>query len=133
MAKIRSAEWGEEEYWNIRITGYMNGELHPHLALLPRIMYVALNGKTVIGFIAGHLTRRFECEAELQWINVAVEYRLKGIASELLRLLATWFVEQNAFRVCVDPDDEQFYKKNGAQHLNDHWMVWENIGNVLKK
>ncbi len=133
-ARIRSADWETESYWTIRISRYMEGELHPREALPPRVLYVAVEDHAIVGFIAGHLTRRFGCQGELEWIDVIRERRRQGIASELLRLLAAWFVEQKALRVCVDPGNDiarQFYSRHGAVALNRHWMVWENARDIL--
>jgi RimJ/RimL family protein N-acetyltransferase len=54
------------------------------------------------------------------------------VAAELLRVLAFWFADENAKRVCVDADPENpgaraFYRKHGAQDLNPHWLVWPDI------
>jgi GNAT superfamily N-acetyltransferase len=132
MARIRAAQWETEEYWRVRISRYMNCELHPQHALLPRVNYVALEGDSLVGFIAGHLTRRFACDGELEWINVVPERRGSGVAPELLRLLARWFAEQNAARICVDVEPgnaiaRRFYQRFGAVELNPHWLVWEDI------
>jgi GNAT superfamily N-acetyltransferase len=132
MARIRAAQWETEEYWRGRISRYMNCELHPQHALLRRVNYVALEGDSLVGFIAGHLTRRFACDGELEWINVVPERRGSGVAPELLRLLARWFAEQNASRICVDVEPgnaiaRRFYKRFGAVELNPHWLVWEDI------
>jgi GNAT superfamily N-acetyltransferase len=130
------ADWQTEEYWNQRVSGYYRQELHPQKALLPRVMYVATNSTSIVGFIAGHLTERFACDGELQWINVIPEFRKAGIATTLLHLLAEWFVKRNAFYICVDPGSEQsrkFYAKHGAENLNEHWMAWRDISIVLKK
>ena len=129
------ADWQTEEYWNKRVSGYYHQELHPQKALLPRVMYVAIASGSIVGFIAGHLTERFGCDGELQWINVIPGFRRAGIATELLHLLAGWFLERNALYVCVDPGNEQsrkFYARNGARNLNEHWMVWKDISIVLK-
>jgi len=85
-----------------------------------------------VGFIAGHLRRRYGCDGELEWINVVPECRGTGIASGLLRLLAAWFVEQEASRICVDVDPantaaRRFYVRHGAEYLNEHWLVWNDI------
>lgn len=135
MASVRANEWATEEYWVQRISGYIQGKIHPRDALPPRMLYVAVEGQEIVGFIAGHLTERFNCEGELQWINVRSDYRGKSIASELLSLLAAWFVGNNAFSVCVDPDDDarSFYAKHGATHLNEHWMLWNDISILLKR
>ena len=81
MAHIRADDWEKEEYWRIRISRYMNCELHPQDALTPRVTYVALEDAAVVGFIAGHLTRRYACDGELEWINVIAARRGSGFAS----------------------------------------------------
>jgi len=136
MARVRAQEWETEEYWKTRISQYLDRELHPQHALLPRASYSALEGDSLVGFITGHLTRRFACDGELEWINVIPERRGSGVASELLRLLAAWFVDQNAFRICVDVDPantiaRRFYLGHGAATLNPHWLVWDNIRVIL--
>ena len=138
MARILAGAWGTEEYWRARITGYLNREIHPQHALMPRIIYVAQDGDALLGLIAGHLTRRFGCDAELEWINVDPGHRRSRIASDLLRLLAQWFAEQKASRVCVDVDPantvaRRFYERHGAESLNKHWLVWNNINNVIER
>ena len=82
----------------------MRGEPDPQKALKPRMVYVALQNWAVVGFIAGHLTRRYECDGELQWINVIAEQRNTGVAAALLRLLAQWFTSQHAFEMSVDAE-----------------------------
>ncbi|MFZ0212704.1 MAG: GNAT family N-acetyltransferase [Candidatus Acidiferrales bacterium] len=136
MARIRAAEWESEEYWRNRITAYLACQLHPQHALKPRISYVSYEGDSLVGFIAGHLTHRFSCDGELEWINVIPERRGSGIASELFRLLAAWFVAQKAPRICVDVQPSntaarRFYKRQGAEDLNPHWLVWNDIAAVL--
>jgi ribosomal protein S18 acetylase RimI-like enzyme len=136
MARMRAGEWETEEYWRVRMSRYLKCELHPRHALMPRVIYVALEGDALMGFIGGHLTRRYACDGELEWINVIPERRGSEIASELLRLLAAWFTEHGALRICVDVDPantiaRRFYRRHGAQSLNDHWLVWNNINAVL--
>lgn len=74
-----------------RIAKYLARELHPQKALNPRICFVDMEDDAVVGFIAGHLTRRYQCDGELEWVNVASGYRGTSVASELLRMLAQWF------------------------------------------
>jgi GNAT superfamily N-acetyltransferase len=134
LSRLRSLGWGEIDYWIPRITAYMDGTSNPQKALPERIIYVAMDGEKVIGLIAGHLTRRFDCDGELEWIDVDTEYRRKGIASELVKILAKWFAGQGAKKICVDPGNEnarKFYAANGAGNLNQHWMYWEDISAVL--
>jgi len=119
-----------------RMARYLAGVHHPQQALPPRAMWIAERGDVPIGYVAGHLTRRFGCDGELQWIYVIHEHRRTRVASTLLRLLAEWFVERHARRVCVDLGDDAarpFYRRHGAVELNPHWMVWEDIGAVLRE
>jgi GNAT superfamily N-acetyltransferase len=135
MASIRAKEWETEAYWRMRIGGYLAGERSPQHALSARAAFVAVDNDAVVGFVAGHRTRRYGCDGELEWINVAGERRGAGIAGQLLAMIAVWFVTQGALRVCVDVEPGNtvargFYAKFGAQRLNNHWMVWEDIRTV---
>src|ERR1700754_4972284 len=104
IARLRALKRGTYEYWNHRVTQYFEGEHNPQHSLLQRTGFVAEENEVIIGFVTGHLTRRYGCDGEVQWIDVAPEQRRNGIASELLRVLAQWFVEQNALKVCVNVD-----------------------------
>jgi ribosomal protein S18 acetylase RimI-like enzyme len=137
MAAIRAADWGTEEYWRERITQYLMGTLHPKDGLPPRVSVVALENERVVGLIAGHLTRRFGCDGELEWISVRAECRGRGIAAELLRRLAEWFIANHARYVCVDVEPSnvvarRFYARHGAEDLKPHWMVWKDIGTAIE-
>lgn len=130
LAAIRETNDASEGYWLNRISGYYYGTHNPQQALAPRTIIIATDKSRVIGFIAGHLTRRYGCDGELQWVDTIPEYRGMGIATNLLRFLAKWFIENHAQRICVNcaPDNQialNFYKKNGAVPLNDHWLVWD--------
>ena len=117
-----------------RMLPYLLGEHHPQQALAPRVMWIALDRNVPIGYIAGHLTRRFHCQGELQYLYVLPAHRGGKVAAGLLRQLAGWFVEQGAHRVCVDVGNERarrFYTRHGAVELRKHWLVWEDIGIVL--
>jgi ribosomal protein S18 acetylase RimI-like enzyme len=117
-----------------RMLPYLLGEHHPQQALASRVMWMALDGDSPVGYIAGHLTRRFDCEGELQYLYVLPAHRGGRIAAGLLRQLARWFVEQGARRVCVDVGNgraRRFYTRHGAAYLRKHWLVWEDIGEVL--
>jgi GNAT superfamily N-acetyltransferase len=104
-------------------------------ALPARVVFVADNDGAVVGFAAGHQPRRFGCNGELEWIDVAEEWRKLGIAAKLLAHLGSWFVKHHLPRVCVNVDLENapargFYAKHGAVALNEHWMVWEDAGSM---
>ncbi|MGH9481336.1 MAG: GNAT family N-acetyltransferase [Terriglobales bacterium] len=135
MALIRSREWGDEVYWRGRIGDYLRREANPVQALPPRAAYVALFGNLTVGFIAGHLSQRFGCQGELQWINVLSEHRKRGIAQVLLRFMAGWFDARRAARVCVDVHPSNaaaraFYARQGARPLQPNWMVWDDIARL---
>jgi ribosomal protein S18 acetylase RimI-like enzyme len=137
MAEIRAADWGTEDYWQHRILQYLTHELYPREALRPRVSFVCVERKRIVGLIAGHLTRRFGCDGELEWISIRSQYRGRGIASELFRHLAEWFVAHDARRVCVDvePSNQiarRFYARRGAENLKSHWMVWKDIRGVVE-
>ncbi len=125
-------EWGPGD---ARTAAYLEGTHHPNRALPPRAVFLAEDGDAVVGYIAGHLTTRYECDGEVQWLWVAPEHRRSGVASRLLRLQAEWFVRQEACRVCVDVVPENvrarsFYRRHGAIELNPSWVVWENVSTV---
>jgi GNAT superfamily N-acetyltransferase len=109
---------------------YLAGEHHPQHALAPRAMWVAEENGAPVGYIAGHLTRRFDCDGELQWVYVVASHRRSGIATRMLQLLAKWFEGHDAHRICVDVGDEEarhFYRSVGACDLRPHWMVWKDL------
>lgn len=114
-----------------RMGAYLAGAHHPQHALAERAMWMAEAGGHAVGYVAGHLTRRFGCDGELQWIYVVPAWRRTGVASALLAHLAAWFVARGARRVGVDVGDDAarpFYRRHGAEDLNRHWMVWPDVG-----
>src|SRR5579885_1695050 len=74
-----------------RMAAYFRGEHHPQKALPPRIGYIATIDHSITGYIAGHLTTRHRCDGEVEYLFVDHECRRQGIATALLRELATWF------------------------------------------
>ena len=137
MAQLRTEHWGNAPDWERTIAAYLSGEHNPRQALHPRIAILAEQDDQVIGFIAGHLTRRYKCDGELQWINVSPDHRGQGVATDLLRELADWFASNNARHICVDVQPRNttartFYVRHGAEPLNNHWMVWNDITGALR-
>lgn len=115
-----------------RMTAYMQGTHHPREALAPRVVLVGLADDRVVGYIAGHLTRRHDCAGELQYLFVAPHHRRAGVAAALLARLSEWFTSQGAHRICVNVAPENaparaFYAKHGADELNAHWYVWKDV------
>ena len=119
-----------------RMAAYLAGRHHPQLAVPPRVAYFAEVNEEPAGYIAGHLTRRFGCDGEVQYLYVARAYRRVGAASALLKTLAEWFVQQKARRICVNvnadsPGADPFYIRHGAEPLQPYWRVWPDIGSLL--
>jgi GNAT superfamily N-acetyltransferase len=119
-----------------RMTAYFEGRHHPQQALAARIGYVAHVDGAVIGYIAGHETRRFDCEGEVQYLYVAAEYRRQGVGTTLLRQLAQWFQIRGKARVCVNvnadsPPAAPFYLSYGAEPLNEYWYAWADMADLI--
>lgn len=132
MARIREAGGWEGGAGPERMARYLAGEHHPQQALAPRVIYVAEAGGSMTGFIAGHLTLRFGCDGELQWIFVLPGERGAGVADGLFDRLAAWFAGRDARRVCVnvEPDNPRaraFYARHGARPFHPYWMMWDDI------
>ena len=132
MAGLRAQEWGEKVFWTDRIARYIRGEHSPQHALPERGVFVAVDNGTVVGFVAGHRTRRFDCDGELQWINVAEAKRGEGIGYKLLERIGAWFVEHNVQRVCVNvaatnSNARRLYSRYGAKPFKQAWMVWDDV------
>lgn len=138
MAAIWAIEKGEGGTSEQRMTAYFDGLHHPQHALAPRVIYVAHEGEAMIGYIAGHLTRRFACDGELEWLYVLPERRRSGVASGLMPCLAAWFRLQNASRVCVNVARGntaaiRFYAKHGAEPMKLGWMMWSDFAASIEK
>jgi ribosomal protein S18 acetylase RimI-like enzyme len=138
MASLHIQNCRASEDWELRAALYLSGEHLPRLALGPHIVILAIEDDEVVGFIAGHLSRRFHCDGELQWLQVSTAQRDQGIASELLRQLADWFLDHNAHRICVDvkPNNtavRSLYTDHGAEPLENHkhWLVWPDIASAF--
>jgi len=121
-----------------RMTAYFEGQHHPQKALSPRIGFVARANDAVVGYIAGHRTTRHGCAGEVQYLFVSSEFRRRGIATRLLRLLAQWFQSQGAQKVCValaadsPPEAKPFYQSAGASPLVKNWYGWDDIANSMR-
>lgn len=118
-----------------RMARYLLGEHHPQEAMMPRVVLLAETTDSPVGYIGGHLTERYGCDGELQYLYVVPSHRRTGVASELLRVLVVWLQAHGASRVCVDAEPKNhaarsFCARHGAVPLNPHWMLWDDIGVV---
>ena len=115
-----------------RMAAYLRGFHHPQHALAPRVAFIGLHAGRVVGYIAGHLSERFGCDGELQYLYVASDWRRRGVATALVEHLARWFAIEGAYNICVNVDADSegaapFYTRHGAQPLEPHWLVWPDI------
>jgi GNAT superfamily N-acetyltransferase len=136
LARLRSTTEDEVSFWQNRMDQYLAGIHNPQKALPDRVIFVVDIDGTIVGFIAGQLTKRYNCEGELQWLYVATDFRRKKLASKLVHVLAQWFIKKQAYKVCVDPGNaaaKLFYFANGATNLNAHWMYWDDIRQLHDK
>lgn len=120
-----------------RMASYFDGKHHPQQARRPRTGYVALAGDTIVGYIAGHLTTRFGCRGEVQYLFVAPVFRRRGIATALLGLMAEWFAAADARKVCVNVDADSpgatpFYESTGAVRRKPFWHQWDDITTSIR-
>ena len=132
MAAIRALYHETQAFWEQRIGGYLRGTYSPQQALALRSGLVAVQQSEIIGFVAGHRTRRLQCDGELQWVDVSPQWRRRGIATELLRAMLGWFAKNAIHRVCVNVEPgnnaaRALYSKFGAIPFGGFWMVWEDV------
>jgi ribosomal protein S18 acetylase RimI-like enzyme len=137
MARLRDESGWEGGAAADRMARYLAGEHYPQHAKAARVAYLAKRDDMLIGYIAGHLTSRFGCEGEVQWILVAPADRGSPAAEGLLRRLAEWLLSHDARRVCVnvEPDNQparHFYHRLGAVELSAYWLVWHDIAQVIQ-
>lgn len=136
IAKLCAPTREEQSYWRARIEGYVSREFNPHQATSERLIYVALLKGIIIGFVAGHLTKRTDYPGQIQWIMTAEQCRQTGVGSDLLWILSGWFIDNNikSVRVDIDPENEpvrKFYRYHHASSINKYWLYWDDIQRVL--
>ncbi len=109
---------------------YFSGKT-PASARPERIVFKAIIDGQIIGLIAGHLTSRYNMDAEIQKLYVLKTEQRLGIGSKMLQKSLPWFIGQGAKTVCVGVAPENpyraFYLKYGARYLNPHWLYWDDI------
>lgn len=135
MARLRDASDWSGGAGASTMHRYLAGEHHPQQARAPRAAFIAESAGEVLGFVAGHLTERFGCDGELQWMLVDAAWRGGRVGDALLTSLAHWFVAQSAHRICVNVAPEnvrarRFYGRHGAIDLSEYWMVWPDVRDV---
>ncbi|MFC6644699.1 GNAT family N-acetyltransferase [Granulicella cerasi] len=134
MARLRGDQWGSPNEWEPRLTAYMIRQQTPPYGLEPRAFFVAVDDteNEVVGLIAGHLTTRFGCKGEIQWLDVDSRLRGQRIADKLLDAMFAWFRSQGAAKICVNvtPTNDSartVFLRRDAEAMGTHWMVFNDI------
>lgn len=114
------------------VAAYLAGDYFPSHALRKRVVFLASMQAQPVGYVAGHLTTRMGCDGELQWLNVAENFRGLGVGDRLTVAILEWFKGQGCRKVCVNVASENIpartvYGRNGAIGFDEHWMVWSDL------
>jgi GNAT superfamily N-acetyltransferase len=103
----------------------------PASAKPERVVYKALLDGEIIGYVAGHLTTRYDKDAEIQALYLLKEQQRKGFGTKMLAHLLDWFKQHSVKSICVGIDKDnpyqQFYLKHGGTHINEHWIGWDDM------
>ena len=109
---------------------YFRGE-SPQTSKPERIVFKAVIDGNILGYIAGHLTTRYDKDVEIQSFYILKEYQRKGLGKTLLSLFINWLKDNGANSLCVGiwPDNpyKAFYLKHCGQYLNAHWIYWDDL------
>ncbi len=96
-----------------------------------RVVYKAVIDDKIVGYIAGHLTTRYNMDAEIQSFYILKGHQRNGIGKQLLNSFINWMKQQGAKSLCVgfDPANpyKSFYLKQGGKYLNEHWIIWDDV------
>jgi len=103
-----------------------------------RLILKAVNDEgRITGYLAGHLTTRFDLAAEIQSFYVLKEVQNQKTGTQLLTSFVTWLIDMNAGSLCVGIKPENkykaFYLKHGGEYLNEHWIYWPDTAQLLNK
>jgi GNAT superfamily N-acetyltransferase len=108
----------------------------PASAKPARTFFKVVDNEKMIGYLAIHLTTRYDTNAEIQSFYIVKQYQRKGIGTQLLKHAVSWMAKHDATSVCVGiaPENpyQAFYLKHGGSFLNPHWIVWGDV-NLLRE
>ena len=116
---------------------YFKGQ-SPQTSKPDRVTLKAVNNDDkIIGYLSGHLTTRFNLDAEIQSFYILKTEQKKGIGTMLLKEFTKWLEKKNAKSLCVGfkPENKykSFYLKHGGQYLNEHWIIWNDITKLFDR
>jgi GNAT superfamily N-acetyltransferase len=126
---VESFEIDKEARVNRWVT-YFRGQ-SPQTSKPERVVFKAVSKNRIVGYLAGHLTTRFNLDAEIQSFYIIKSYQRQAIGTRLLIQFREWLISKKATSLCVGitPANKYkaFYLKNKGQYLNDHWVYWADI------
>lgn len=100
-----------------------------------RVAYKAIVSDQTVGYLSGHLTSRYNCDAEIQSFYILKDYQRIGVGKLLFDQFVLWMAQQGAKSLCVgfDPGNpyKNFYLKQGGRYLNEHWIIWDDVSKFL--
>ncbi|MEO8860414.1 MAG: GNAT family N-acetyltransferase [Ginsengibacter sp.] len=101
----------------------------PQTSKPERIILKVVNDENkIVGYLAGHLTTRYNLDAEIQSFCVLKQDQKQKIGTRLLTEFTKWLIKMNARSLCVGfkPENKYkaFYFKHAGQYLNEHWIYW---------
>jgi ribosomal protein S18 acetylase RimI-like enzyme len=119
-----------------RWSTYFKGQ-SPQTSKPDRLILKAVINNKIVGYLAGHLTTRYNLDAEIQSFYILKQQQRLGLGKKLLTEFAKWLVSKNVASLCVGIAStnkyKAFYIKNGGQYLNDHWIYWTDIKELTVK
>jgi GNAT superfamily N-acetyltransferase len=96
-----------------------------------RVVFKAMVGDKMIGYIAGHLTTRYGKDAEIQSFYLLKKHQRKGFGAQMLAHFINWLKPYHVKTLCVGVRSnnpyQQFYLKHGGIHFNEHWIGWDDV------
>ena len=109
---------------------YFDGQ-SPQTSKPQRVVFKAIYQDSIVGYLAGHLTTRYNMDAEIQSFYVLKMHQRNGIGSYLLSEFAGWVIANECKSLCVgiaaNNKYQAFYLKHGGKHLNEHWIYWNDV------
>ncbi|MGN6353924.1 MAG: GNAT family N-acetyltransferase [Parafilimonas sp.] len=115
---------------------YFKGQ-SPQTSKPQRIVLKAVTNGKIAGYLAGHLTTRYNFGAEIQSFYILKSAQNKKIGTELLISFVHWLTGTDAKSLCVGINPEnrykRFYLKYGGEYFNAHWIYWNDLTRLLQR
>ncbi len=109
---------------------YFQGQ-SPQTSKPERVVFKVMSNDRIVGYLAGHLTTRFNLDAEIQSFYILKSYQRQGLGTRLLRHFVEWLISKKVTTLCVGIAPlnkyKAFYLKHNGQYIDDHWVYWADI------